>query len=273
MLRTFGNLTERTSLDVRMAVRGDDFVCLSDGDGLNHVDSLLKSEFYRKNAWRHLDSRIVIRKVFCCCTVCSELEHMKLHNSVTSNLRHTPLIIKESGCNANTKYSQHTTREIARLVCGGRKKESNSQEGRCNTKKICLLETVLFGPRPTRPCGNSKTFGPANERTTGMRLCSTEAWSTISCRETKSCNTIPKTTLTKSQSSWTAIWLAIPSQERARLDWWRRHSEIWIHTSEFDSAERGRVVVLRNGERRSRWTILEIHQHGLGNSNWRGHPK
>ena len=30
--------------DVRMAVHGDDFVCLSDDDGLKHIDSLLKSK-------------------------------------------------------------------------------------------------------------------------------------------------------------------------------------------------------------------------------------
>ena len=30
--------------DVRMAVYGDDFVCLSDDDGLKHIDKLLKSK-------------------------------------------------------------------------------------------------------------------------------------------------------------------------------------------------------------------------------------
>ena len=31
--------------DVRMAVHGDDFLCLSDDDGLKHIDSLLKSKY------------------------------------------------------------------------------------------------------------------------------------------------------------------------------------------------------------------------------------
>ena len=31
--------------DVRMAVHGDDFVCLSDDDGLERIDSLLKSKY------------------------------------------------------------------------------------------------------------------------------------------------------------------------------------------------------------------------------------
>ena len=35
--------------DVRMAVHGDDFVCLSDDDGLKHIDSLLKSKYTAKD--------------------------------------------------------------------------------------------------------------------------------------------------------------------------------------------------------------------------------
>ena len=31
--------------DVTMTVHGDDFVCLSDDDGLKHIDSLLKSKY------------------------------------------------------------------------------------------------------------------------------------------------------------------------------------------------------------------------------------
>ena len=40
--------------DVRMAVHGDDFVCLSDDDGRKHSDSLLKSTHTNKrhgNTW------------------------------------------------------------------------------------------------------------------------------------------------------------------------------------------------------------------------------
>ena len=35
--------------DVRMAVHGDDFVCLSDDDGLKHIDSFLKSKYTAKD--------------------------------------------------------------------------------------------------------------------------------------------------------------------------------------------------------------------------------
>ena len=39
--------------NVRMAVLGDDFVCLSDDDGLKHNDSLLQ-----RKTWEDLDSEI-----------------------------------------------------------------------------------------------------------------------------------------------------------------------------------------------------------------------
>ena len=45
---------------------------------------------------------------------------------VELDLRHAPLIIKESGCNANTKNSEHATREITRQVSVRR--ESNSED-------------------------------------------------------------------------------------------------------------------------------------------------
>ena len=35
--------------DVKMAVHGDDFVCLSDDDGLKHIASLLKSKYTAKD--------------------------------------------------------------------------------------------------------------------------------------------------------------------------------------------------------------------------------
>ena len=45
----FHNSTE----DVRMAVHGDDFVCLSDDDGLKHIDNLLKSKYTAKDMETH----------------------------------------------------------------------------------------------------------------------------------------------------------------------------------------------------------------------------
>ena len=47
-------LFQNANQDDRTAVHGDDFVCLSDDDGLKHVDSLLKSKYTAKengNTW------------------------------------------------------------------------------------------------------------------------------------------------------------------------------------------------------------------------------
>ena len=42
-------LFHNSNQDVRMAVHGDDFVCLSDDDGLKQRDSLLKSKYTAKD--------------------------------------------------------------------------------------------------------------------------------------------------------------------------------------------------------------------------------
>ena len=76
--------------------------------------------------------------------------------------------------------------------------------------------------------------------------------------------------LTRSQSLRTAISLAIQSREKnttGLVALIGNHIEIWIHSSELDSPERCRSGVLRSGERRSSSTVLEIRNHGSGNSN------
>ena len=42
-------LFHNASQDVRMTVQGDDFLFLSDNDGLKHIDSLLKSNYTAKD--------------------------------------------------------------------------------------------------------------------------------------------------------------------------------------------------------------------------------
>ena len=116
------------------------------------------------------------------------------------------------------KDSEHTTREIAGQVCVRQQKESNSEEG-----IVVLVQHAILS-------GNQKLQYESED----------------------------KNTLTESQSSWTAISLAIQSRERARLDWADTHSAILIHTSSL-TALSGRSGVLRSGERRSSWIILKIH--------------
>ena len=59
--------------DVRVAVHGDDFVCLSDDDGVKHIDSVVKSKYTAKDMGT-LELEV------------SELELIKLDNVWTSNL-------------------------------------------------------------------------------------------------------------------------------------------------------------------------------------------
>ena len=94
--------------------------------------------------------------------------------------------------------SEYTRGEITRHVGVGRKKESNSEERRRNTMHICVHETFFFGRRQIRPCGNRETFGPENERTARIRLCSTEARSTVSGNPKLQYDSENKNTLTKS---------------------------------------------------------------------------
>ena len=92
------------SQDVRRAVRGDDFVCLSDDDGLRHIDSLLKSKYTAKDMGTlgfedsDVKSLLLLNRVF---TV--GVDQTGQYIDIEPDLRHAPLIIGESGCNTNTE--------------------------------------------------------------------------------------------------------------------------------------------------------------------------
>ena len=49
MKRQSAALFHNPNQGARMAVHGDDFLCLSDDDGLKHIDSLLKSKYTEKD--------------------------------------------------------------------------------------------------------------------------------------------------------------------------------------------------------------------------------
>ena len=90
--------------DVRMAVHGDDFGCLSDDDGLKHVDSLLTSKYTAKDMGTlgfedsDVKSLLLLNRVFRV-----GVDQTGQYLDIVPDLRHAPLIISESGCNANTK--------------------------------------------------------------------------------------------------------------------------------------------------------------------------
>ena len=114
--------------DVRMAVHGDDFVCLSDDDGLKHIDSLLKSKYTAKDMGTlgfedsDVKSLLLLNRVFRV-----GVDQIGQYLDIEIDLRHAPLIIDEPRCNTNTK-AVSTPRETTRQSGVRRKTESVSEE-------------------------------------------------------------------------------------------------------------------------------------------------
>ena len=84
-------------------MRGDDGVCLSDDDGLKHIDSLLKPKHTAKDmrtlgfADSDVKSLLLLN-----CVLRVGTAQIGQYLDIEPDLRHAPLIISESGCNANT---------------------------------------------------------------------------------------------------------------------------------------------------------------------------
>ena len=97
-------LFHHPSEDVRMAVRGEDFVCLSDDDGLKHIDSFLKSKYTAKDMGTlgfeasDVKSLLFLNRVFRV-----GVDQTGQYLDIERDLRHAPLIISGSGCNTNTQ--------------------------------------------------------------------------------------------------------------------------------------------------------------------------
>ena len=92
--------------------------------------------------------------------VCLELGQIKLDSEL--DLRLASPDRQRIWMRREHQDSEYSTREIARQVGVGQKKESNSEE-RGSTIQICLHETFVFGPRQVRLCRNSEAFGPENK--------------------------------------------------------------------------------------------------------------
>ena len=109
--------------DVRMAVHGDDFVRLSDDDGLKHIDSLLKSKHTAKDMGTLAFEDSDVKSLLCLNRVFRVgVDQTGQYLDIEPDLRHAPLIISESGCNTNTE-AVSTSREKSqdKLVLEGRR--------------------------------------------------------------------------------------------------------------------------------------------------------
>ena len=85
--------------DARVAMRGDNFECLSDDDGLKHIDSLFKSKYTAKDMGTpgfegsDVKSLLLLNRVFSV-----GVDQNGQYLDFEADLRHAPHIISESGC-------------------------------------------------------------------------------------------------------------------------------------------------------------------------------
>ena len=134
---------------VRMAVHGDDSVCLSDDDGLKHIDSLLKSKFTAKDmgtlGFEDSDVKrfLLLNRVFRVGT-----DQTGQYFDIEPDLRHAPLIINESDCKHEHHSSDHTTRETTKPTGVRRKVVSDSKEDEATrNRSACMRLSYLAQDR------------------------------------------------------------------------------------------------------------------------------
>ena len=141
-------------LDVRMAVHSDDFVCLSDDDGLKHIDSLLKSKYTTKDMGTlgfedsDVKSLLLLNRVF---TVGVDLavDQTGQYLDIEPDLRHAPLIISESGCITNTKAVSTPREKLqGKLVLDGRRSPILKREDATRYRSACITLSYLVQDRP-----------------------------------------------------------------------------------------------------------------------------
>ena len=94
-------------------------LCLSDDDGLKHIDSLLKFEYTAKDmgtlGFEDSDVKrlLLLNRVF---RVGADQTGQFLY--IGPDLRHAPLIISQSGCNTNTEAVSTPREKLhGKLVC------------------------------------------------------------------------------------------------------------------------------------------------------------
>ena len=104
-------------------MHGDDFVCLSDDEGLGHIDSLLTSKYTAKDIGTlgfedsDVQSLLLLNRVFRVGVV-----QTGQYLDIESDLRHAPLIISESGCSTNTEAVGTPQEKLQdKLVSDGRR--------------------------------------------------------------------------------------------------------------------------------------------------------
>ena len=112
-------LFHNPSQDVRMAVHGDDCLCLSGDDGLQHIDSLFKSKYRAKDMGTlefedsDVKSLLLLNHVFRV-----GVDQTGQYLDIEPDLRHAPLTISGSGCKTITEaVGTHHERNYRTNLC------------------------------------------------------------------------------------------------------------------------------------------------------------
>ena len=145
-------------------MHGDDSVCLSDDDGLKHIDKLLKSKYTVEDMGTlgfedsDVKSLLFLNQVF---GVGKDQTGQYL--DIELDLRHAPLIISESGCNTNTKTVNTPPEKLQdKLLLDGRRSAILIRD---DATRYRFARTRL-----SYLAQNCKAFGPENERASWIQL-------------------------------------------------------------------------------------------------------
>ena len=151
--------------EVRTAAHGDDCVCLSH-NGLKHIERLLKPKYTAKDMGTlgfedsGVKSLLLLNRVFRV-----GVDQTGQYLDIEPDLGHAPLIISESGCNANTKTVSTPREKLQdKLVSDGRRSLILKREEATTNRSACMRLSFTLGPRQNGSCRYRETFGPENER-------------------------------------------------------------------------------------------------------------
>ena len=134
--------------DVRRAVHGDDFVCLSDDDGLKHIDSLLKSKYTAKDMGTlGFEVSVVKSLLFLNRVFRVGVDETEQYLDIEPDLRHAPLIISESGCNMNTEAVNTPRETTGQTVLDGRRSPILKRDEATRYISACMRLSYLAQDR------------------------------------------------------------------------------------------------------------------------------
>ena len=130
-------------------MHGDDFACFSDDDGLKHIGNLLKSNYTAEDMGTlgfedsDVQSLLLLNRVFRV-----GVDQTGQYLDIELDLRHSPLIINGSGCDANTK-AVNAPREKPqdKLVLDARRSPILKRDEATRYRSVCMRLSYLAQDR------------------------------------------------------------------------------------------------------------------------------